>query len=159
MKWVLIGAIVCLAASTARAQDVPTDRQPTIRGSLAALQAGGAVGKPPGFAEWSTKLDAAKARRNSGRKLFWTGIVGGSALSIVAIALASKTSEGAQNASNFFITAGLLGGGGVATYGAIRGHRALSDIEDLDREGRTKGYLAGQLPPLAPSQLALTIRF
>lgn len=119
-------------------------------------------GKPPGFTEWSAKLDSAKARRNSGKKVFWIGL--GIATVVPVVAAVAITTDPLDpdtgNAANALTLVGLLGGTAMGVIGGIKWHNASEEIDDLDREGRIKGYLTlAPAPRGNGAQLALTLRF
>ncbi len=166
---VVLGAVLSLAGSSARAADTSPPRPRTPAGTLesqaislalesqtnAAQQAGAA--KPPGFAEWMGKLEAAKDRRKSGRTLFWSGIIVGTVVPIIGIAAGSTGTTAGGKSYVFLTLTGLVGGGGLATYGGYKAHKASEDIQDLDREGRIKGYLSRNRT--SGVRLAIAIRF
>lgn len=146
------GQVVLLLAEARGAEGTnPRLTDLTAVGRVAEAQE---TAKPPGFAEWSTKIELAKHRRESSKLLFWIGL--GTAVVVPFLGLAVHSGDG--GASNAIAVIGGLGGAGLATYGGLKAKGAAEEIDDLDREGRTKGYLT-HAPRARGLEVAFSWRF
>jgi hypothetical protein len=98
--------------------------------------------RKPGFNEWDGRLESAKTKRGKGLRLIVIGTGIGVVGPLISVALISNS--GSYSGVSAGATVGLitmLGGLGTAGYGAWTWHSAKEQIDDLDREGRMKGYL------------------
>lgn len=103
--------------------------------NLASIQVGT---QKPGFDEWNGRIQAARSRRTRGSRIVMAGVG-----VIVLSNFVGGSSEGGLKAQ---LAVSLIGAA-VTGYGGYLWHTARQRIEDLDLEGRTKGYLS-----LAPTR-------
>jgi hypothetical protein len=94
-------------------------------------------------ADWNNRLEDAQERRKRGLRLVLYGIGAAGAGTVVALTVAgSSDTVGGLRAGSAIAVISSLAGGGLATFGAFKWFSANGDIDDLDREGRAKGYLS-----------------
>jgi len=85
-----------------------------------------------GLAQWKAKVDAAQKRRRSGVTYVLVGTGVAVASSVLGVATASLP---------VYLIGG-LGGSALMIYGGVTWISANDQIDELDREGRMKGYLS-----------------
>ncbi len=82
--------------------------------------------------EWQQKLDQAEARRSRGLRYAFVG----AGVGILGSALA------ARSGSYTVLTLMGLGSAGLTGYGAYNWMKGVDEVDKLDREGRSKGFLS-----------------
>ena len=154
--------LVGLAAMTL----IPTISVAQERVPLARLSQQGAIApKLDGFTEWQARLDRAKSARRNARNTMLIG-AGIMAAGVVVGILVTGTSvdeignlEGSPKSGLAVTMIGGLGGAAVMGYGGWKYVSARDNIEDLDREGRTKGFLSVVPLPEKGVRVALRLTF
>lgn len=115
----------------------------------------------PAKDEWQKKLGDAQVKRSRGLRYTWFGVGGVLVGSIVAGASGSSYDYylGRRNSAGFAIGAVMiLGGAGLSGYGLYNWIKSSDEIDNLDREGRLKGYLS-LLPERGGARVAMTFAF
>ena len=153
---------VCLFTSPALAEDSKTAGLTTNFSLSAAtprfvLDQEPTAAKPAGFDEWSTRIERAQARSVDGKKWLLTGVVvSGVGALLAGLNKVNESNFGGPNPEHTFWAAmGMIAGAGMAGYGGYRYAQARGNIEELEREGRAKGYLT--LSPLPEKGIYLAV--
>lgn len=102
----------------------------------------------PGFDEWNSRLEQTRVKRGRGMKFALIGI----GTTVVGPLIGGSTG------SPSFVYLLALGGTGITVYGGWTWYSARQEIEDLDQEGRIKGYLTF-VPTDGGVRLAMNFRF
>lgn len=93
--------------------------------------------------DWNLRLEDAQQRRKKGLRLVIYGVGIATVGTIVGVTMIQGSdSYGGVQSGSAIGTFSSLGGGALATWGAFRWFGANSAIDDIDREGRQKGYLS-----------------
>ena len=114
------------------------------------------TGKLPGFTEWSVQLERARAERGKGIRFM---LIGGATVVVAPLIGGAISSAGDGTPGTVLTLMATLGGTGILGYGGFTLYKAREEIEDLDQDGRIKGYLTLGPVPGGGAQVALNIRF
>ena len=117
-----------------------------------ALQQPPAAAKP-GFDAWNGRFELARAKRGKGVRFI---LIGAAVATVGPLIGAAMISESGTTGGSAFALITTMGGIGTLGYGGWTLYSARQEIEDLDREGRIKGYLT--LAPI-PGGAQMAARF
>lgn len=172
MKSAFLGLVLSLCfavpAFSGEAKEVPSSvlKDAFARAAVAkqAQTSGAAVAAALAKDEWQKKLAGAQAKRSRGLTYAWFGLGGVVVGSVVVGASTSPFyvspfySDSGNSAGLAIGTVLVLGGAGLSGYGLYNWYKAGDEIDNLDREGRLKGYFSF-LPERGGARVAMTFVF
>jgi hypothetical protein len=184
----LLGESVAFAGTDQREGDVgapalasgspqPLLRQALALGADAAEEDTQVSGPPAGIGDWQRRIDDARSRQNSARIVQLSGVGVGIATTVVSSVMIARMvncstaafSSGPESVNlsncakpgNLIMAVGIGGALSAALTAVGCGERrsAHHDLEDLYREGESRGYVSMGLVPGGGVQAAYTLRF
>jgi hypothetical protein len=115
---------------------------------------------PGDKAAWQKKLDDAQSRRRRGQRYVFIGI-GVAVVGSVIVGAAGPDYILLEDSSSGLRIVGALtavGGAGIFWYGVYNWVKGADEVDNLDREGRAKGYLS-LIPTKGGAKVALNFSF